>query len=131
MKLIVGKEYDVVVKEVLPKVGAVVLFEDDSTALIHISNISNEYVDDVRNFVRENGSYMARCQEGKYKPVELSLKHLDLKNQHLVERPRKTNSDKSNHTKTKSVEDMIDESNKVLEDKFKNRNKKGHKKFRK
>ena len=77
MKLEVGKTYDVSVDRILP-IGAVVRMEDGSTELIHISNIADCYVSDVANFVSVGKHYEATCEEGKTRPVQLSLIPLGL-----------------------------------------------------
>ena len=80
MELVEGKLYEVVVQSIIDKVGAVVLFEDDDTALVHISNIADEYVKDIRDYIDVNQTLVAYCQVGKVKPLELSFKHLKLYN---------------------------------------------------
>lgn len=80
MELVEGKLYEVVVKEIIDKVGVVVLFEDDDTALVHISNIADAYVKNIRDYVDINETLIARCQEGKVKPLELTFLNLHLPN---------------------------------------------------
>ena len=80
MELVEGKLYEVVVKEIINKVGVVVLFEDDDTALVHISNIADAYVKNIRDYVDINETLIARCQEGKVKPLELTFLNLHLPN---------------------------------------------------
>lgn len=78
MELEVGKDYHVIVINIV-KSGAIVQLDDGSTALIHISRISDKFVADIRDFVQVRGEYVARGVEGSARPVELSLKHLDLR----------------------------------------------------
>lgn len=78
MELTVGSNYGVTVKRILDKVGIIVEMEDKSTELIHISNIAPCYVADINHFVSVGDEYVARCEEGKDRPVQLTLKHLQL-----------------------------------------------------
>lgn len=80
MQLEVGRDYDVTVVKILP-VGAVVELEDKSTELVHISNIANCYVRDVADFVSVGETYVATCEEGKNRPVQLTFLPLNLKSQ--------------------------------------------------
>lgn len=80
----IGKRYEVVVEKII-KTGAIVRFvgEDLPNGFIHISNIADTYIDDVRNFIEEGETYIARCIEGKARPEELSLKELCLFNKNM------------------------------------------------
>lgn len=80
MELKNNEKYEVTVVEVIPKTGAVVRMEDGTTQLIHISNISDEYVRDVNDYVSVGETLIARCQEGKRedRPLELSLRYLGI-----------------------------------------------------
>ena len=78
MQLEVGKKYHVIVINIVQS-GAVVELDDKSTALIHISRISDSFVADIRDFVEIRGEYEALGVEGFARPVELSLKHLNLR----------------------------------------------------
>lgn len=78
MQLEVGKKYHVIVINIV-KSGAVVELDDKTTALIHISRISDNFVADIRDFVEVRGEYEAIGVEGFAHPVELSLKHLNLR----------------------------------------------------
>ena len=91
MKLIPGNKYKVKVINLVP-VGAVVRMEDQSTELVHISNIADCYVKSVGDFVEIGEEYEATCQEGKNRPAELTFIPLNLKNRHEVF--NNTNSDK-------------------------------------
>lgn len=73
MKLVVGETYDVTVEKILPY-GAIVRMKDNSTQLIHISNISERFVKDVNDFVAVGETLKADCIAGKVKPEELSIK---------------------------------------------------------
>ena len=80
MELKNNEKYGVTVVEVIPKTGAVVRMEDGTTQLIHISNISDEYVRDVNDYVSVGELLVAKCQEGKResRPLELSLRYLGI-----------------------------------------------------
>lgn len=73
MKLEVGKTYEVEVVKVL-SYGAIVKMEDDSTQLLHISNISDKFVRDVNDFVKVGTKIKVDCIKGSVKPEELSIK---------------------------------------------------------
>lgn len=74
MKLTVGETYEVEVVKVL-KYGAIVKMSDDTTQLLHISNISERFVRDVNDFVKVGEKIKVDCIEGKVKPEELSIKN--------------------------------------------------------
>ncbi len=73
MKLVVGETYDVKVEKILPY-GAIVRMSDNSTQLIHISNISEKFVRDVNDYVSVGDTLKADCIKGNVKPEELSIK---------------------------------------------------------
>lgn len=73
MKLTVGETYEVEVVKVL-SYGAIVKMSDNSTQLLHISNISEKFVRDVNDFVKVGEKIKVDCIEGKVKPEELSIK---------------------------------------------------------
>lgn len=73
MKLEIGKTYEVEVVKVL-SYGAIVKMSDNSTQLLHISNISDKFVRDVNDFVKVGEKIKVDCIQGKVKPEELSLK---------------------------------------------------------
>lgn len=73
MKLEAGKSYEVKVDKILP-FGAVVKFEDDSTELLHISNITESFVKDVNDYLKEGEVITVDCVEGKVKELELTTK---------------------------------------------------------
>lgn len=78
MTLEVGKKYHVIVINIV-KSGIVVQLDDGSTALIHISRISDKFVADIREFVNIRDEFEALGVEGLSRPVELSLRHLNLR----------------------------------------------------
>ena len=73
MKLTVGETYNVKIEKIL-SYGAIVKMEDDSTQLIHISNISDKFVKDVGDYVTVGDIIKADCIKGNVKPEELSIK---------------------------------------------------------
>jgi predicted RNA-binding protein with RPS1 domain len=79
MELTVGAQYQVTVAKILPIGAIVTIGSDPNTYLIHISNIANTFVKDPEAFISVGMTYTADAVEGKVKPVELSLKALDLK----------------------------------------------------
>lgn len=110
MKLIKGNYYDVVPIKMEP-FGIVVEAEDESTHLIHISQISKDYVDDVVNFVSIGNHYNALAIDGVgKKSVQLSLLHLGLMSQRIPPKKQKENSHKrtSSHLNSKSYQDKLD-----------------------
>lgn len=140
MELEVGKDYNVIVINIV-KSGVIVQLEDGSTALIHISRISDKFVADIRDFVQIRGEYVARGVEGTARPVELSLKHLDLRPEsqapRMSTRPASSAPKQQRRSSThkrvappsiddmfptmrpgsQSLEDMIAASNKAFKDK--------------
>lgn len=73
MKLSIGETYDVTVVKVLPY-GAIVKMPDKSTQILHISNISDNFVKDVHDYVNVGDKIKVDCIAGKVKPEELSIK---------------------------------------------------------
>lgn len=143
-----GQHYQVEVIEIV-NVGCVVKMEDNSTQLIHLSKISNEFVKNISDFVAVGQTLDAECVQG-FKKLELSLKHLNLKSKNSTpqtlhnNRPKK--SDRSSHFEemynkdedydrpkfqskprkhktTPSLDEMISASNQVCEDKMRRMNK--------
>ena len=139
MKLEAGKKYDVIVIRAI-KSGIIVRLKDDgSTELIHVSNISDRFVKNVEDFVTIGEEYTAECIDGYDGRLQLSLKHLNLKNSRksnirtedinvIPAPPRKqyhrtTNRSGKFHMKpvadsTSNLDDMIAACDKVLKDKL-------------
>lgn len=60
--------------------GAIVELQDGSTSLLHVSQISENYVKDPSEYLSIGQEYVAKGVQGiGNKPVQLSLKHLGLK----------------------------------------------------
>lgn len=140
MELTLGVKYPVTVVE-LKDFGAIVELSDATTSLIHISKISDCYVRDVADFLSVGMELTAVGVEGKNRPVELSLTHLNLKplyhttrsrrvlNGSRTERPEALPNFNRVHTSaspsksaSRSLEDMIEDSDAVLKDKFRKYN---------
>lgn len=72
MKLIIGNTYECTVKDIKP-FGAVVEFSDGYTALLHISNITGEYINNIEDHLHVG----MRCNvigiKGTKRPVEISM----------------------------------------------------------
>lgn len=128
MGLEIGKFVDVEVIRIIDK-GAVVRLEDGHTELIHLSKVSNKFVRDVNDYLAVGDRLKAEVVKGTYKESELSIKYLDLSpkkkeektNEKLVEnaKPQKSyNQAKKESFPQMSLDDMIKQSNKQFDDKF-------------
>lgn len=140
-----GEKYQVTVESILP-IGVVVRMPDNSTELIHISQIASCFVDSVENFVSVGEVYEAEVVEGQgKKPIQLSLKHLGLKNKNysythsksnqnkprsntqtrynkpVVKHPSQVDYAKFAHEEKADLETMIQKAQKDLEDKTRSR----------
>lgn len=73
MTLQIGDTYDVEVVKILP-FGAVVKMSDNSTELVHISNISDKFVKDINGYLEIGKMYKVDCVSGSVKEKELSMK---------------------------------------------------------
>lgn len=73
MTLQIGDTYDVEVVKILP-FGAVVKMSDNSTELVHISNISDKFVKDINDYLEIGKIYKVDCVSGSVKEKELSMK---------------------------------------------------------
>lgn len=73
MKLVVGETYEAEVVKVL-SYGAILKMQDNTTQLLHISNISDKFVRDINDFVKVGDFIKVDCIQGKVKPEELSIK---------------------------------------------------------
>lgn len=130
MELEIGNTYNVKVSKII-KSGIIVEMPDESTEFIHLSNISDQYVNNISDFVSTGYIYTATCINGKSRPFELSLKPLNLKpaslNKPTVKNHKYVNETtvrKNNNAKQpKSLDDMIANMNACYEDKMKAYNK--------
>lgn len=126
MGLEIGKFVDVEVIRIIDK-GAVVRLEDGHTELIHLSKISNKFVRDVNDYLVVGDRLKAEVIKGTYKEAELSIKYLDLspKKKEVNQKPIENSNLKKSYNQTKkesfpqmSLDDMIKNSNKQFDDKF-------------
>lgn len=128
MGLEIGKFVDVEVIRIIDK-GAVVRLDDGHTELIHLSKISNKFVRDVNDYLSVGDRLKAEVIKGTYKEAELSIKYLDLspkkreevvnEKQVEVKKPDKSyNQVKKESFPQMSLDDMIKQSNKQFDDKF-------------
>lgn len=73
MKLIVGQRYSCKAIEI-KSYGAVMQFEDGSTQLLHISNLAEDFVKDVNDYITVGKTYEVTAVPGQVKPIEISMK---------------------------------------------------------
>ena len=126
MDIIVGDRYHVKVVAVKERF-VVVEFEDHSTSIIHISKVANCFVRDINDFIAVGDELIAEAIKSDEKPFELSLKHLNLKPKHKLEKSEPKDyfeykqQDRLNHSfdrkKSDKLEQMISSSNEVYIDK--------------
>lgn len=119
----VGKTYKVTVEKILAK-GVVVRLEDNTTEFIHLSNISSAFVDDPSKFLSVGDVYEAIGTEGKARPVELSLRHLNLNCKEAkpgvkVHRAESTFKPSKQSKQSKSLDEMIADAENDYRDKVK------------
>lgn len=126
MGLEIGKFVDVEVIRIIDK-GAVVRLEDGHTELIHLSKVSNKFVRDVNDYLAVGDRLKAEVVKGTYKETELSIKYLDLspKKKEVNQKPIENSNLKKSYNQTEkesfpkmSLDDMIKNSNKQFDDKF-------------
>ena len=112
MSLELGRTYTVTAEKIISH-GVIVRLEDGTTELIHVSNISSDFVKNIQDYVTVGDQYEACCIESQVKPAELSLKHLNLtqhKSEKTFETTRKSHKNPSqldyarNHSKRKTGE---------------------------
>lgn len=77
MELNIGQTYKVEVIKII-QYGCVVRMEDGTTELVHLSQISNQFVKNVEEFVSIGNVLEAKGVPGLKNPVQLSFKHLNL-----------------------------------------------------
>ena len=77
MEIKVGEHYNVVASKIL-QYGVVVLMDDETTQLIHISKLADAFVNNVEDYVVIGKTYEAVGVKGKQKPVELSIRESDI-----------------------------------------------------
>lgn len=145
MELVLGQTYEVVVRYIKHKKGIIVEFVDnpEETAFIHVSRISDKFVANIEDFVTCGEILIAECVEGLAHPLELSLKHLNLQARTssstypkvtptvgVVSQGRPVSNSYQSAIKqvermmskpAPTLDEMIADSNKVLQDKMKSR----------
>lgn len=145
MELLLGQRYEIVVRYIKHKKGIIVEFVDnpEETAFIHVSRISDKFVANIEDFVTCGEILLAECVKGLVHPLELSLKHLNLQarilsNAYPKSRPtigvashgRPVSNGYQSAIKevermmskpAPTLDEMIADSNKVLQDKMKAR----------
>lgn len=104
MNIVEGERYLVKVIK-LETFGAIVELSDKTTKLIHISNISDEYIADVGDYLSVDTTYSAECISDAKFGLQLSLKHLKLK------------SSKRINARNRNLDNMIDKSYSDFEEK--------------
>ena len=104
MVLNIGEKYEVKPIKIIQS-GVIVQLSDNSTELIHISNLTNKYVkhiSDIYNMIDLDKIYVAQAIPGRSRPIELSLKSALISSSNTV----------------RSLDDMIKSAEEVLSDKL-------------
>ena len=142
MEFTLGNKYTVSVQKIFNS-GILVALENGETAFVHKSKISNEYINDINEFVAVGDTYTAVAIVGKNSPTELSLRednNITHKEAKPATQPKVFTGVKSESRKRTdlSLEDMISASTEAMQEKYKGRdritgarNKKSHRKNRK
>lgn len=73
MELIIGQKYVCEAVEIRGY-GAIMKFEDGSTQLLHISNISDTFVKNIADYIAVGQSYEVTAICGKVRDVEITLR---------------------------------------------------------
>lgn len=124
MELVLGNKYQVAVSHMV-KSGAVVRLEDNTTELIHLSNISESYVHSADEYLRSGEAYEAECIMGRDNRLQLSLKHLKLTKRDeykpIVQQPPRATQMYTPPVRSKSqkltLDEMISAANRIQQDK--------------
>lgn len=77
MRLYIGEKYVGTVTEIKPY-GAVLKFEDESTQLLHISHFSDDFVQNIADFVNVGDQIEVYAIPGKIKSIELTIKQSEI-----------------------------------------------------
>lgn len=77
MRLDIGSTYVGTVIELKPY-GAVLKFPDESTQLLHISHVSDEFIHDLSEFVNVGESVEVYAIPGKTKPIEITIRQSEI-----------------------------------------------------
>lgn len=81
MKIKLGEEYEVTVERIIT-CGCIVRLKDNSTQLIHISQISDKFVKAISDFVHVGDKYVAKAVQPTGLPLQLSIKHCTINAAH-------------------------------------------------
>lgn len=143
MEFNLGEKYTVTVQKILSG-GIIVSLESGETEFVHKSKISNEFINDIGDFVSVGDTYTAVVVEGKTKPTELSLREdnaITRKTSTVAPPPTKVFTGVKSESRSResmTLEEMISKSTEDMQDKFKGRdkttgarNKKSHRRNRK
>lgn len=133
MEFNVGDKHRVTVQKILNG-GIIVSLDNGETEFIHKSKISNDFIVNIEDFVSIGDVYTASVIVGKNMPTELTLREDNRIGIKAQAKPH-TNTSKSVNLATKStytpapnkspatLEEMIANSTKVMQDKLRGRNK--------
>lgn len=132
-----GEQHPVVVQKILTG-GVLVELQNGETEFVHKSKISNEFINDINDFVAVGDNYVATVIVGKNKPTELSLRECN----NITRRQQNTETEqKAEHKAFKSVsrenhkpttlEEMISQSTAAMREKYQGRDKETGARYRK
>lgn len=93
----------------ITKFGAFVECEDGTKGLVHISQISNDYIEKVEDVLKVNDVVKCKVMSIEDKKVSFSIKECLPKKEHKKEFPKKTYSDDSNVDKESNKESTFDD----------------------
>lgn len=77
MRLNIGEKYIGTITAI-ESYGAVLKFKDESTQLLHISHISDNFVTDINDFMQVGDAVEVYAIPGKVKPVELTIRQSEI-----------------------------------------------------
>lgn len=77
MNFEIGKTYEGEVIEIR-SYGAILRMADNTTALLHISNIADHFVHDIEKFIHLGDTYTVTAVPGKVRAIDLILKKVDI-----------------------------------------------------
>ena len=93
----------------ITKFGAFVECEDGTKGLVHISQISNDYIEKVEDVLKVNDVVKCKVMSIEDKKVSFSIKECLPKKEHKKEFTKKTYSDDSNVDKDSNKESTFDD----------------------
>ncbi len=93
----------------ITKFGAFVECEDGTKGLVHISQISNDYIEKVEDVLKVNDVVKCKVMSIEDKKVSFSIKECLPKKEHKKEFTKKTYSDDSNVDKESNNESTFDD----------------------